>query len=133
MVEKNTSESQNAVIGLVHAIRQCIEANTRFAQSAETLLSGALSSSGGTGTSSRSRKRERLSVRELAEILPLSPGTIRRLATAKKIPSSWLGKKLVFDLQAVLAAMDRPSAATQKRARQRGEAQLPENDKDATL
>lgn len=129
MVQKNTPESQEAFVGLIHAIRQCIETNTKFAQSAETLLRGALPSA----TSTRNKKKERLSVRELEEILPLSAARIRRLAKTGEIPSGQLGKQLVFDLQAVLKAIDEPSAATKKREYRRDKGQTTKNDKDVTI
>lgn len=112
MVRSNTVEVQGAVVSLIQAINNCVEAHTHFAQSAHTLLGELRSSQGCQEKPSQKHKQERLTVRELAQVLPLSRGTIRDLAKAGTIPSARLGKKLVFDLQAVLAALDHPQPAS---------------------
>lgn len=109
------TDFQGALPRLIHALTQCVEAQTAFIHGVETLLQ-----TSATAQPSASSNRELLTVRELTEALPIGRAAIRRLAKSNQIPSTRLGNKLVFNLNAVLAALNKPKS-TEKRPHGKGQ------------
>lgn len=105
-MDMNQTSAHEALTEMIQAIGQCVTAYTNFAERAQRLLTQTAPSSAASRKPAPHHATEFLGVRELAQILPLSPATIRHLANKKEIPSVRAGKKIVFDLPAVLAALN---------------------------
>lgn len=103
------TDFQGALPSLIHALTQCVEAQTTFIHGVEKLLQASA-----TGQPSTPSNRELLTVRELAAAIPIGRAAIRRLAKSNQIPSTRLGNKLVFNLNAVLAALNKHKSAEKR-------------------
>lgn len=132
-MDMNKTGVQESLGGLIQAIGQCVTAYTNFAEWAQRLLTHAEPSGHASGNRPSGTRTDFLSVRELANVLPLSPATIRQLAKQDKIPSVRAGKKMVFNLTAVLAALNRTNQLSKRSSRKSRDAQNEKSNEAKSL
>jgi len=62
-----------------------------------------------------SEKKQFVGSEEIADMLGCAPGTVRKMAREKEIPSLSLGREYRFDPNAVVSALQKDQQTTKKR------------------